>query len=66
MTNVTATRVETLAGYNANYGDIINLQNIEFTGKHACRIFEGRNDGGKATAIGDKCQSNSITKCVCN
>ena len=44
MTNVTATRVETLAGYNANYGDIINLQNIEFTGKHACRIFEGRND----------------------
>jgi len=66
MTNVTALNVETLAGYNANFYDIVTLENIQFTGKHVCRIYEGRFDDKEAKALGDKCQSNSITKCVCN
>ena len=65
MTNVTAYNVETLAGYNSNYRNSVRLTNVEFSGKHVCRIFEGRNDGKESRALGDKCQSNSIRECVC-
>ena len=66
MTNVTALNVETLAGYNSNFLDIVTLQNIRFTGKHVCKIIEGRDDGEKARVLGYKCESTSISKCVCN
>ena len=64
--NVTASNIETLAGYNVNYEDAVDLRNIQFTGKHVCKIIEGRKDGKEAKAIGYTCDSTSISKCICN
>ena len=58
MSNVTALNIEILVGYNANYGDIVTLENIDFHGcKYVCRIFEGRRDDKETTAIGYKCEN---------
>ena len=67
MTNVTTSNIETLAGYSANYEDSVTLENIEFNGgKHVCKKIEGRKYGKEARVLGYKCESSSISKCVCN
>ena len=65
LENVTASNVETLAGYNVNFRDFVELKNIQFTGKHVCKTIEGRKDGKEAKVIGYACDSTSISKCTC-
>ena len=65
MTNVTAYKVGTLAGYNSNYGDTVTLTNVKVTSGHVCRAFQGRNDGKEPTALGYQCEGSSISSCVC-
>jgi len=65
MTNVTANKVGTLAGYNSNFGDTVTLKNVKVSGGHVCRSFTGRNDGKEPTAIGYRCEGSNISSCVC-
>ena len=65
MTNVTANKVGTLAGYNSNYGDTVTLKNVKVTSGHVCRAFQGRNDGKEPTAIRYRCEGTAISSCVC-
>ena len=54
MTNVITSNVET-------------LEKIEFHGgKHVCKMIEARKDGKETSVSGYKCESASISKCVCN
>jgi len=61
--NITASNVETLVGYNVNYGDSVRIYDIKFLGGHVCKKLEGRNDGKEGTALGYTCDSASITRC---
>ena len=63
---VTASNVETLVGYNANYRDKISLLDVKFTGKHVCKMLEGNNEGKEARFLGYKCESTSISRCFCD
>jgi len=66
LINIISSNVETLVGYNYNYKDVVDVINIQFTGKYVCKMVEGRNDGKESIFIGDQCQSTSIFKCTCN
>ena len=66
LINVTASNVETLVGYNAMNFDVVYLKNVTFTGKHVCRLVEGKNDGKEERTLGYACESNSIRECICN
>jgi len=66
MTNVTSARVGALAGYNPNYGDVVTLKDVKVIGGgHACRAFQGRDDGKESTPLRYTCDGSSISSCVC-
>ena len=65
ISNTTANKVGTLAGFNANYGDTVTLTNVKVTNGHVCRAFEGRNDGKEPKDLGYRCDTSSVKSCVC-
>ena len=68
LINITAKNVETLAEYNSNFEDNVILKNIKLTRvSHACRAFQGRNDGKEPTALEYSCEpsKNYISSCTC-
>ena len=65
LTNITTKDIMVLAGYNQNFGDTVTLKNVYTTNGHACRAFNGRNDGKEPTAIFYRCDIVRISSCVC-
>jgi len=66
LSNVTAKNVKAVAGYNHNYGDKVIINNLNSSGGHVCRAFQGRNDGKEPTAVGYACDTGYVKSCTCS